>query len=1073
MDFTIYTLGDNGMFRAVLTGVAMIFDPSNSDTWVSAGGVGIGGAAALGLLLSLLLLLFAAIQSQKFEMGLMMLLVIAYAVLFVPKFTVNLEDIYGGGVTKVDNIPLGIALPAALASNLAYDLGNKLETVFSTVDGNYLSQSSQGFLTPLKVLASLRDGWKQVYTRDPDLSASFVQYAQICGAGKIDQQALNTNQDPIGYLLGTPPTTGQTLYYSKSTGSYPSGTLMSCADAAAKLSADTNSLVSDTSPTKVSDILSSAMDTGKGKDSSAGYTVGDLDTYLTAVTGSSVADAKALTALTLLQPMVNAGLGCQAGQNMRYCLQYMPAEEQRKEDAAAGGNFFIRTMKNGSNMFSFVIYAFSPIVALLLVATGGKGIKVAGSYLMLLIWVNSWMIFAALINYYMQYQIKNEFFMAGGVQVFLTPGGYLSFYDKLSQKIMLASDMMGMVPMLSLALISGSIYALTQVAGKWGADGIKSNYDEKVNSPQTMDGKAMVSRSSLHDQNMSTGSVLSGVAQSKFSLGDDMAHAATNAETESVEAGVRYGQARKNMAEHGKSFDKAMSHEASKSKAAKQEYSQFTGFAHDMGTAIGEEVGDKVLANDVVSASASLTAKYGDGWFKGKSAGDVSASIAGELKRQKGWSEEKTKGLSSRLSENKQWSDGAKNAQSWLSESSLKDTWSKKASENFKQSDSDELSASADRAEKAARTKEMSNSLRENNGLRKDFSIGDVTRDMTRPGLHADASNMDNYLKDKYRGDYAAEKSRLDAVFQGDEGYRALSPEAYGDALTFLAARKYVAAGDSVASSGFVGMASKMVPTTSPGAGAPLAGKASALLNNERFVSSVEGGLQPAGSVRGAAQGALDANAVGNAPFNSLPSAPANQMPKISWPPTAAKAPAATTVVEQSTGITPWDESKSTVEHVADWAKDSFREDPWGTTGHVAAAAIGFVPVVGWAGRGVQVYRMGTAAYRSAEVGSVAGVGVKALDAAAAARTATSAAPAAEAAASTASKVVSRSATAGAASAVVMGGAGYAINEMAIDPQKERVKQQMQDVEPRLEQARKDMETLRDRAANLNTPKYY
>ncbi len=1064
MDFTIYTLGDNGMFRAVLTGVAMIFDPANSDTWVSTGGVGIGAAAALGLLLSLILLLFMAIQSQKFELGLMLVLVLAYAALFVPKFTVNLEDIYSGSVTKVDNIPLGIALPAALASNLAYDLGNKLETVFSTVDGNYLSQSSQGFLTPLKVLASLRNGWKQVYTRDPDLTASFVQYAQICGAGKIDQQAMNTHKDSINYLLTNPPTSGTTLYYSKSTGSYPNGTPMSCADAAAKLLTDTDNLVNDTSPTKVSDILNGAMDTGKGKDSSAGYTVGDLDTYLTAVTGGSVADAKALTALTLLQPMINAGIGCQAGQNMQYCLQYMPAEEQRKEDAAAGGNFFVRTMKNGSNMFSFVLYAFSPVVALLLVASGSKGIKVAGSYLMLLIWVNTWLIFAALINYYMQYQIKNEFFMAGGADVFLTPGGYLTFYDKLSQKIMLASDMMGMVPMLSLALISGSIYALTKVAGKWGADGIKSSYDEKVNSPQTMDGKAMVSRSSLHDQNMSTGSVLSGVAQSTFNLGDDMSHAATNARTESIEAGVRYGQARKNTAEHGQSFDKAMAHEASKSKSAKSEYSKFKGFAHDIGSAIGEEVGDKVSETDVVAASAALTAKYGDSWLKGGKAG---AALAGELKRQKGWNSEQTKGLSAKLSENKQWSDGVRNAQTWLSESSLRDTWSSKASENFRGSDMEELSMSEDRAEKAQQSLELSESLKSNNALRKDFKIGDVTRSMSNPGVHGDVAKMDGYLQSKYRGDYGAELARLDSVFKNDEGFRAMSPEAYRDALTFLAARKYVAAGDRSATEGFMGVANKMVPTIAPSTGTHVAGKANALLNSDKFISGVEGGLQPVGGVRDTAQGVLDGHPVGNAPFNSLPSAPVNQMPKISWPTPVTKAPASTPSAVQSTDITPWDDSKSTVEHVADWAKDSFREDPWGTSGHVAAAAIGFIPVVGWAGRGVQAYRMGTTAYRAAEVGSVAGVGVKALDAAAAARTATSAAPAAEAAASTASKVVSRSATAGAASAVVMGGAGYVINEMAIDPQKEHVKQQMQDVEPRLEQARKDMETLRDRATTL------
>lgn len=1088
MDFTIYTLGDNAMFRAVLTGVAMIFDPANSDTWVSTGGVGIGAAAALGLLLSLILLLFMAIQSQKFEMGLMIILVIAYAALFVPKFTVNLEDIYSGGVTKVDNIPLGIALPAALASNLAYDLGNKLETVFSTVDGNYLSQSSQGFLTPLKVLASLRNGWKQVYTRDPDLAASFVQYAQICGAGKTNQQALNTNQDPVGYLLGTPPTSGQTMYYSSTTGSYPNGTLMSCADAAAKLQIDTNSLVNDTSLTKVSDILNGAMDTGKGKDSSQGHTVGDLDTYLTAVTGGTVADAKALTALTLLQPLVNAGIGCQAGQNMQYCLQYLPAEEQRKEDAAAGGNFFIRTMKNGSNMFSFVIYAFSPIVALLLVATGAKGIKVAGSYLMLLIWVNSWMIFAALINYYIQYQIKNEFFMAGGAQVFLTPGGYLNFYDKLSQKIMLASDMMGMVPMLSLALISGSIYALTQVAGKWGADGIKSNYDEKVNSPQTMDGKAMVSRSSLREQNQSTGSMLSGVAQTKFNLGDDMSNAATNAETESTEAGVRYGKARKTMAEHGRSFDKAMAHETSKSQSAKKEYSKFTGYAHDIGTVVGDEVGEKVTENDVVGASAALTAKFGSGWFKDKSPIEVGAAISGELKRQKGWSDEKTKGLSSRLSENKQWSDGVKNAQTWLSESSLKDTWSSKSAENFKVADSEELSASEDRAEKAQHSKELSASLKSNSGLRKEFAIGDLTRSMSRPGLHNDVASLDNLLQSRHRGYYAAEKARLDSVLKGDEGYRALSPEAYGDALTFLAARKFVAAGDQTTTEAFLGVANQIAPTiTPPGVGTHLAPGANSLLNDNKFISTVAGGLPASGSVRTTAAAAIDAHPVSDAPFSTLPARDesGSQMPKIKSPTPAPSTPATGThaaapvspVPGMKTGITKWDDSKSTIEHVADWATDSFREDPWGTSLNVAGAAASFIPVAGWAGRGAwATYKIGSTAYRAAEVGSVAGVGVEALDAAAGARAVASVVPASEAAApavSTVAKVTKRTATAGAAGALIMAGAGNEFNNQIIEPQQEKVNNEMKEAEPRLKQARQDMATLRDRAAKLTAPKFY
>lgn len=94
MEVTIYVLGDLGTFRAVLQSVAMLFaDPILSNNGV----LGIGSAAGLGLLITLLWVLAQGVLApagggRGFNPSIVFILLVTYFALAVPKARVQLED---------------------------------------------------------------------------------------------------------------------------------------------------------------------------------------------------------------------------------------------------------------------------------------------------------------------------------------------------------------------------------------------------------------------------------------------------------------------------------------------------------------------------------------------------------------------------------------------------------------------------------------------------------------------------------------------------------------------------------------------------------------------------------------------------------------------------------------------------------------------------------------------------------------------------------------------------------------------------------------------------------------------
>jgi len=496
MDFTVYTFGDVEVFRAAFTGVAMIF---NADGFfVSNEGVGLGALAGVGLLFGLVLMLMQGVMHQKVEVGTFMMTIVVFVVLFVPKFSVNIEDYNGSAIAKVDNVPLGVALPAAMVSGIANELNIKMGTSFSTTEG-YPSglMTPQALTSPLKLLLSLRNGAAQLSTNEPRLASNLTNLIAYCSAGRPD--AMNTwlsqklAGDPVNFLVNKiatdKNTSGLTMFVQK--GDTEAG-LIACVDAANEIlyeindyyagGADANSKLSNLLTAAAAKTGAASVSISGGKASVNAVTTEDMDNAMTTLAQSSAGAAMKFVKYSVLGPYVNAAFNCASDsgnpEDWAKCMPYNTSVMQWQEDAAAGGSFFQRLMFRGMNSLFFVWICLSPVVATVMLIMGYRGIKLAGSYLLFGGWAVSWYVGASIINFYMLKQVQYEVAMLGGVEA-LTQETMANFFFVLSDKIAVAGDMMASVPLIMMTVMSGSIYGLVSMSQKTGAD----RYDEKVNTP--------------------------------------------------------------------------------------------------------------------------------------------------------------------------------------------------------------------------------------------------------------------------------------------------------------------------------------------------------------------------------------------------------------------------------------------------------------------------------------------------------------------------------------------------------------------------------------------------------------
>src|SRR5690606_31898105 len=125
---------------------------------------------------------------------------------------------------------------------------------------------------------------------------------------------------------------------------------------------------------------------------------------------------------------------------------------------------FATTVRPLQTFFEGFIYAVTPIIGILL-ATGTFGISLAFKYLITLLWIQLWKPILSIANLYIITAASGALstFDDENINSIYSIGG---MYHQISHWMGVGGMMAAATPMLALMLVTGSAYAMTNIAGR-------------------------------------------------------------------------------------------------------------------------------------------------------------------------------------------------------------------------------------------------------------------------------------------------------------------------------------------------------------------------------------------------------------------------------------------------------------------------------------------------------------------------------------------------------------------------------------------------------------------------------
>jgi len=523
-DVMIFTFGQLDTFKAVLQAISSMFDPTNSEFFVSGDGIGAGAGALLASLLAILGLFSNYFQQAKVNGAGPLLGLIVYAMLCVPKVeNVWLNDLYTGRVELVQNVPLGIATLGYAMSNISKNMIDIFELEYSQpgiIGGDdYLSSMTDGngFLSPLKLMVSLREN---VLTPAPyHLIFNVASYTKYCLFGKKDlgnppyftAAALRNNTDPLGYFLdanlyvntftetvnavsGQVSLTdcdalnatlssngiGGVKFYLKNPatfGTYAFGTLMMANEAQAdlcrgELSSGGTCDTKSTAITKSDNLLNAVFGTMNTNQRYMEVRLMQNITELTSVVGDMSSQSVNNIAITMTENI-----------------------ELARMQETIEGETFLHFMIPAMNAMTYLFYALFPLAMIIMVARGAGALMYLGGYMLFGLWVYSWIPVATVINFATIASVMDAFAVMS-TQIPLTIDTNHYYIQQAMDAVAVGSNLLAATPVITLAIVSGSMFALTSVASSSanpsGASGemAKQNTPSFHNSPSLVEGKS-------------------------------------------------------------------------------------------------------------------------------------------------------------------------------------------------------------------------------------------------------------------------------------------------------------------------------------------------------------------------------------------------------------------------------------------------------------------------------------------------------------------------------------------------------------------------------------------------------
>ena len=511
-----YIFSDNvGIWRS-LNGLA---------AWFNSSGQLLQGAAWLGSLIILCMALFGATVQKSTISGGVLGTWFFFMTMMGITGQANVYNIYTNQVTVVQNIPALALVPASVFSKAAFKVFTSMDTAFQGVNGSYMSVSQFGFIGPLDLLLSLRS--PKMTAVKPALTQTLSQVVHDCAldpnaSGNVP--SLSKALDMLNWLTMYGRSSGLTRIFTESDAS-GTGTTVACkndssepqvmieglpynggidyinrqyenmASGSTELMQAVNADTTHRNPINTQGLWTSSS-LQNSYDMLIGSAIGMNQTAVQFTKNALVASTITYTMDCLSQSgALTTPETCAVGS-----LAMANSLEKWKTDSAMAGSGFLKTMFTSMGVLQALFFALFPVIAIYGLVVPMKTGKVFGGFIFFGIWCQSWLLTVAPVQSYIQTSIVDEMSKIMSGTSGMTLANTMAVYQSLSTKLAIAGDIMASSQMLSLALLSGSMVALSGLAGKWSGeqhmDSSKLQHDVSKSSA-LVDHKPMNSVSSI------------------------------------------------------------------------------------------------------------------------------------------------------------------------------------------------------------------------------------------------------------------------------------------------------------------------------------------------------------------------------------------------------------------------------------------------------------------------------------------------------------------------------------------------------------------------------------------------
>ena len=493
---TIYTTGDALFLQNVMNAIAMV---TGTGSFVT--------ASALGLLFGIILMAFKSLQTGKgFDLASIVICWIAWNFFFGATATVNIHDVITEEDRPVDNVPAGVAIAGWGISNIGYGITEIMEQAFqspyseSTITG---AMSGNGgvfndTVRTLNTVATIGLNPQILASIDQDngpksnFRVSASNFIKDCTLTAFDlgyRSEQNIFNKSLKEGIDFPEANG--VYFTRIIDGSGSngGATVSCDTAYDRIDnmmdkALTNS-GSYTNTTLTGLLTGHEHKSENTRLMAAGMQkASDLFNSMSAMN----ADVQEFMKTAIMFDMFSQGEMKQARDSRDFAtsLMMVQARQQRNMQWSAESNMFQKTMRPIMTFMEGFTYAITPFCGFLLLL-GMFGVKLSLKYFMLIAWVQSWLPCLAIANAYLNSSLQRAIWGFRGMDTTTyDPNSFMAvkvLADTTQDFLATGGMFIGAIPVVTLFIFSGSVYALNSLAGRMnGQDFI----NEKVASPDAI-----------------------------------------------------------------------------------------------------------------------------------------------------------------------------------------------------------------------------------------------------------------------------------------------------------------------------------------------------------------------------------------------------------------------------------------------------------------------------------------------------------------------------------------------------------------------------------------------------------